>query len=239
MITKEKKIEIIKLFQTMEESLIVDDANLISIVSKCSSKKEKSEKLLAATDPIAPILRTALVINWREAAMKSRYERFRQEFQEIADLETLKVVIDSTDPLKFCKDYLNINANPQKPSENPKYRLLKALTNGFLMYKESVMAPTEIQAIRQWAENIDISDLRKDPIGKLKGVGIGVVENIRLNLGYSVVKPDRHVIGVMKQCLGINLPPESYTKFACSIGINPQYFDCVLFEYGKLKNISE
>lgn len=83
-------------------------------------------------------------------------------------------------------------------------------------------------------------DLKNDPIGKRHGVGPGVVGNIKLNLGERVVKLDRHVIGVMKKFLQLEgVPVDAYDEFAKFIGIeNPRYFDCILFEYGKAKNIS-
>ena len=74
--------------------------------------------------------------------------------------------------------------------------------------------------------------------GKRHGVGPGVVGNIKLNLGERVIKPDRHVIGVMKQFLQIDIPFDRYNEFARFIGLDPRYLDCILFEYGKLKNIS-
>lgn len=89
-----------------------------------------------------------------------------------------------------------------------------------------------------WSERVDLSNLKDDFIGKRHGVGVGVVENIRLNLGYRIVKPDRHIIGVMKNFLQVDIPPSGYSDFARLLGIDPRYFDCILFEYGKAKSIS-
>lgn len=199
---------------------------------------EESEALMKATDPIAPILRTALVINWRESAMKKRYESFRHRLPDIDSLSALKAAIDETSPIDFCSNYLGIRANPEKPEKNPKYMLLKALTRGFLEYQATQKIPSEIEAIRHWADRVDIGNLKGDPIGKLHGVGPGTVENIRLNLGYSTVKPDRHVIGVAQKVLGVTSSPLQYTKLAEFIGINPRRFDSVLFEYGKAAGVS-
>ena len=199
---------------------------------------EESEALMIATDPIAPILRTALVINWRESAMKKRYESFRQRFPNIDSLSSLQTAIDETLPIDFCANYLGIHANPDKPGKNPKYMLLKALTRGFIEYQGIQNIQREIEAIRHWADRVDIDNLKGDPIGNLHGVGPGTVENIRLNLGYSTVKPDRHVIGVAKKVLGIASSPLQYTQLAKFIGINPRRFDSVLFEYGKAAGVS-
>jgi len=170
--------------------------------------------------------------------MKSRYERFVKMFPEISTLSDLKRIMDSTDPLDFCKRYLNINANSSAPDKNPKYCLLRELTNGFLEYQKLFDFSSEIEAIRHWGSRVNLSDLKNDFIGKRRGVGKAVVENIRLNLGCRVIKPDRHVIGVMQKFLQINIPLDNYNEFARLIGKDPRYLDCILFEYGKAKKIS-
>lgn len=143
--------------------------------------------------------------------------------------------MDNKDALDFCKTYLNINA---KTDRNPKYCLLRELTNGFLEYQKFHRLPSEIEAIRHWSAGVKLDDLKKDFIGKRHGVGPGVVGNIKLNLGERVIKPDRHVIGVMKKFLQVDIALDRYNEFASFIGMDPRYLDCLLFEYGKAKSIS-
>lgn len=237
MITDFKKSEILSLLQGMENTLTASGQSIRDI---CANRIRESCLLLKSNDSLAPILRTALVINWREAAMISRYNRFRTEFPDVSCLSHLKNIIDNhhNDVLGFCRVYLNISPNPNAPHKNPKYNLLKELTNGFLGYKEEHGFATEIGALRDWCLRVDISNVKKDYIGKIKGVGIGVIENIRLNLGYSVIKPDRHVIGVMQSCFKVDIPVDRYNDFSTLLGIDRRYLDCILFEYGKLKGIS-
>jgi len=59
--------------------------------------------------------------------------------------------MDKTDPLDFCKRYLNINANSSTANENPKYCLLRELTNGFLEYQKEHSLSSEMEAIRHGA----------------------------------------------------------------------------------------
>ena len=158
--------------------------------------------------------------------MKSRYQRFVAMFPEISTLSALKRVMDTTEPLAFCETYLKIHANSAAADKNPKYCLLKALTDGFLEYQKLHGLSSEIEAIRQWSGRVKLDDLENDFIGK------------RLNLGDRVMKPDRHVIGVMEQCLQMKIPLDRYSEFAHLIGKNPRYLDCILFEYGKAKKIS-
>jgi hypothetical protein len=228
MLSDSKRDDALKRFVQIEQRVLSASG------SKRFAGNGEDTELLASSDAVAPVLRTALVINWRESAMKVRYERFRRQFPEIDSLAALKAAIDRTKPLDFCRTYLQINADPANPVANPKYRLLTTLTNAFLSYQASLGFQTEIEAMRDWAERVDLSNLRNDPIGMHKHVGPGTVENIRLNLGLPVVKPDRHVISTVKSALGIDVKPNEYTLLARALQQDPRYFDYILFEHGRL-----
>jgi hypothetical protein len=235
MLSNDKKEKVLSQINKIENIIISLGDGGIAIGTMCSAITAESAELADSCDSLMPILRTALVIKWRESAMKPRYDRFRNKFPKISTLLALKRIMDKTKPLDFCKTYLDINATTDK---NPKYCLLRELTDGFLEYQKHFGLSSEIEAIRHWSKQVDLSDLKNDPIGKRHGVGPAVVENIRLNLGCRVIKPDRHVIGVMKKFLQVDIPEDSYTEFAKFIGIDARYLDCILFEYGKIKNIS-
>ena len=235
MISIEKRNQVFSRVMEIEKTVVSRDGRDVSIQEIGEAAVRNAAMLAESSDALMPVLRTALVINWKEAAMKPRYDRFRAEFPEVSTLAKLKQVLDAVEPVEFCSMYLDINATSEM---NPKYRLLLGLTNGLLEYQRAVGLASEIEAIRHWAAQVDVKDLKNDPIGKIYGVGIGVVENIRLNLGLSVVKPDRHVIGVMETYLQVNIPHGSYGEFAESIGLDKRYFDSILFEYGKERDIS-
>ena len=238
MISSEKKLEVLARISEIENFILSSKGRDTSIGALCSAITAESSELSDSSDSLAPVLRTALVINWRESAMKSRYQRFVTMFPEISTLSALKRAMDTMEPLAFCKTYLNINANSTAADKNPKYSLLKALTEGFLEYQKLHGLSSEIEAIRHWSEGVKLDDLKNDFIGKRHGVGPAVVQNIRLNLGELVMKPDGHVIGVMQQFLQVKIPVDKCTEFADAIGKNPRYLDCILFEYGKAKKIS-
>jgi hypothetical protein len=229
------KNHVIEKFRKLEAHLLEGNQ---SIGGRCEAAFEIAKRLMLSNDAMTPVLRTALVINWRESAMKVRYERFRKLYPEVRSLRRLQELISMHSAEEFCVNCLDIHPNPESPEKNPKYALLKALTNGFLRYQHEIGATSEIDALRDWANSVDIKQLGDDPIGRLRGVGPGVVENIRLNLGLPTVKPDRHVIGVAKQCLGIDIRPSEYGDLCDHLGLDRRHFDCVLFEYGKAMNIS-
>jgi hypothetical protein len=224
-----------KLAEMEKTTVATEKQGNVPIEKLAREDAEISSSLLKSNDALMPVLRTALVINWKEKAMSSRYNHFRKSFPEITTLTQLKEAMDQEDPLAFCDAYLNIKASSEN---NPKYRLLKTLVDGFLEYCSTLGISTEIGALRHWAENVDIKNLNSDPIGRLHGVGIGVVENIRRNLGMHVIKPDRHVIGVMEKWLQLKLPPTEYGNLADSISVDRRYFDFVLFKFGQAKGIS-
>ena len=238
MLSDDEKQKVLSLINEIEQSIVRHADKDIGIGSLCRNITEESAKLTNSSDSLTPILRTALVINWKESAMRVRYDRFRKEFPNITTLSALKQKIDSTAALEFCKTYLDINASRSAADKNPKYCLLKELTDGFLEYQKEHGLSSEIEAIRHWSARVKPEDLKNDPIGKRHGVGPGVIGNIKLNLGERVSKPDRHVIGVMKEFLKVDISFDRYNEFAISIGKDPRYLDCILFEYGKLKNIS-
>lgn len=238
MISNDNKQKVLSLISEIEKSTVKRDGKDIAIGALCKNITEESAKLVNSSDSLTPILRTALVINWKESAMIVRYNRFRREFPNITTLSALKQAMDSTDAWEFCKKYLDINANSSAADKNPKYCLLRELTNGFLEYQKEHDLSSEIEAIRHWSARVKDKELKRDFIGKRHGVGPGVIGNIKLNLGELVIKPDRHVIGVMKEFLKVDIPFDRYNEFARFIGMNPRCLDCILFEYGKLKNIS-
>lgn len=232
------KDKFLKKLEELESELSFTQDYNLTIGKYCKNRLDNVQKLKESKDSLAPILRTALVINWREELMQKRYVRFREHFPHIKSLSCLKEIMDDVDALEFCKKYLDINADPLRANNNPKYMLLKGLTVGFLEYQLRFNKETEIEAIRDWASKINMKKLNEDFIGSRYGVGPGVVENIRLNLGYSVIKPDRHVIGVLRKIFKIDISYENYAALANEIDIDAFYLDCVLFEYGKIKGIS-
>ena len=235
MITDDERKEILSKISEIEATVVSRDGRAVSMREIGEAAVHISARLATSSDALMPVLRTALVINWREAAMKLRYDRFRTKFPEVSTLESLKQVMDEVEPVEFSRTYLDIKASSDR---NPKYRLLRGLTDGFLEYQHSAGQVAEIEAIRHWAEQVNLKKLKSDPIGRIHGVGPAVVENIRLNLGLSVVKPDRHVIGVMEKFLQVEIPRGSYGEFADRIGMDRRYFDSIAFEYGKEKSIS-
>ena len=184
--------------------------------------------------PVYPVISTALAINWKENLALPRKERFFKLYPQIDTLEKLKEVIYKTEPRQFLAEYLNINSNQDDPSKNPKYTLLKNLCEGFLEYKVENNITSEIEAILDWANKVNINNLDTDIIGKRSGVGPAVVQNIQLTLNFNTIKGDRTVLRQLSD-FGIKVKPENVATVATELGVSEVYLDTVLFEYGKAK----
>lgn len=57
------------------------------------------------------------------------------------------------------------------------------------------------EALRQWAAKSQLENWKKDPIGKIKGVGINTYQYLRMMGGIDTAMPDKVVRKVIKQIL--------------------------------------
>lgn len=221
-------------FHHLEESWGIDDiTQKEGLLKEIAKEKENRLKEYAKVDStVYPIINTALVINWKWETAKKRIDRFYKLFPYLDTLQKLNTEIENKNPVTFCKKFLQINATSER---NPKYQLLSNLCKGFLLYKETHKFSTEREALIHWANNVDLYKLKNDPIGRLPGVGPGVVQNLRMMMGVDVVKPDRHVINVLGSEFGISIDFNQFNDLARELGLSPTYLDKVLYEYGRKK----
>jgi len=84
MLSNDKKQAVLARISEIEKYVLKHQGKDIPIDVVCGIKTAESDELAKLSDSVMPILRTALVINWRESAMKSRYEHFRTAFPEIS-----------------------------------------------------------------------------------------------------------------------------------------------------------
>ena len=227
-----EKIQGLKCFLTEIENLYVTNENDSVTIRQLALRRQKEavecDKL--SKSPVDSVVSTALVINWGEELARPRIKHFKKK--QINSIEMLYETILNTEPKLFLKEYLDINSD--KPTYNPKYKLLKTLCQAFLKYKTKHNFESEIEAMIHWADNLDIKDLDNDTVGKNYGVSYGVVQNIKLTLGYNVIKPDRHVLKILKERLNKTIKPQELSELAVDLEMSELYLDTLLFEYGKL-----
>jgi hypothetical protein len=231
------KAELKKRFKKLEDFIGIDDStgerNKLSLLAKKREKLFLSSKLKTSA---GPLIEVSLVINWNYArTAKPRIDRFNKEFPEIKTIHQLDNLIKKTTPGLFLKKYFDINSSD--PRNNPKYKLLRSLIAGFQEYQLKIGIDDEIEMLYHWGKQMNLQEYSKDPVGKQKGVGPGVVQNLRLCLGMQVVKPDRHVINTIKNQLKIDVKPTEFPALAKELGVSPLYLDKVLFEFGRNKTM--
>ncbi len=65
----------------------------------------------------------------------------------------------------------------------------------------SKLSPNDRKSLRLWAETSSLDDWKKDPIGRIKGVGLITYQYLRMMAGIDTVMPDKIVKKVINEIL--------------------------------------
>jgi len=65
----------------------------------------------------------------------------------------------------------------------------------------STVSEDDKEALRTWARNADLENWRKDPVGRIKGVGLVTFQYLRMMGGVDTVMPDKIVKRVINEIL--------------------------------------
>lgn len=232
--------EFLKKFKILEDFIGTDDrtGKRAPLRELALDREKRWQDKLEQKSSLFPVFNVSLTINWDfEKLAKPRIDRFKKLYPEITSLQELKNRLNEEGPKLFIKKYMDIEADPKNPDKNPKFALLKTLIDGFLSYQKKFGFINEYEALRHWADNLNLKEYKQDYIGCRKGVGLGTIQNIKLNMGYNVVKPDRHVRNVLKTFFDVDIEFYQHDELARELDFTPLYFDKVLFEYGRNKGL--
>lgn len=159
----------------------------------------KSAKSIEVKNAAVALINTVLAMRqrWRETA-NPRVEEFKRNYSHIKTLQDLKVFMEAMSERKFCEKVLGLKVKVQ---EKPfwRYKMLKELVIAFMKYQKENGFDDDWEGIQDWAKKVDINELEKDTIGKIKNVGLATVQNLRLLCGIDTVKPDVHVKEALKR----------------------------------------
>lgn len=243
MFSQERIAEFRATLEELEKATVQDDmSRKVKALGVLAREREEEFRLgkRSSSKPVDIIVNTSLAINWKWTTAKSRIDYFLTKFPEINSLQKLNEEISKFDDCrKFMQKYFNLNA---KSERNPKYRLLKSLTKGFLdlsgEYSISLREEDEIKILKCWAEKfLSHRVIKNDPIGRLDGVGEGTIYNMLLLLGYDVVKPDRHFKRMLNEHFNLSYSPSTLEGLCKVLGCSQVYLDKVLYEYGRNKSV--
>ena len=130
---------------------------------------------------------TSIGLNYFQAVVP-RVMDFRGEFLETGRIRTLKeLAVESTEGLQ------GVWRNRRS------WGVAKGVAGYLSGIAESGIG--EKEALRRWAVEVDLRRWRRDPIGRIKGVGINTLQYLRMMGGVDTVMPDKIVKRVINGIL--------------------------------------
>lgn len=185
-----KKLGFIKTkIETMRETKIYENGEETTVgqLSKANVRDLKVENAVLA------LINTTLAMRakWYETA-KPRVDAFETKYSNVKTLQDLLALMNSMSEKEFCEKVLNFRAHPR-------YVILREMTEAFIDYQKKNGFSDDWLAMQDWAKKVDLKNLDKDIMGKIKRVGLATVQNLRLICGIDTVKPDVHVKESLKE----------------------------------------
>ncbi len=136
-----------------------------------------------------------LSINRRyDSFVKPRVERFAQCYPEITRLEQLQDLI-----AQHGYEDFHVVWNYRHPE---RVRLLHQLVDWFITYRQTTTFEADLDAMKHWAVHAPLANLG---VTGIKGIGFATAQYIRMMLGVSTIKPDRHIKHAIRDGLGHSL----------------------------------
>lgn len=175
----------------MRGTRIRDTGELIGKVAKKHLVSQWAET------PAEALVNTALAIRskWKET-VEPRLDAFRKNYSEVKTISDLEKLIESMSEYEFCDKVLDVKI---KKTPYWRYEMLKGMVISFIQYQKDKGFTSDYEAMKDWAQKCDLSNLEGDIIGKLPNVGLATVQNLRICLGINTLKPDVHIKRALKE----------------------------------------
>lgn len=139
---------------------------------------------------------TSIGLNYFQAVVP-RVEKFRKEFIEPGRIKSLE-------DLPSLKD-----EELEKIWKNRRSWQMAKSTASYLAKLKLEKGLTDKEAFIYWAKHSKLEDWEKDPVGRIKGVGINTFQYLRMMGGIDTVMPDKvvkRVIGEILKKAGMKMP---------------------------------
>lgn len=189
--------KITQLKEKIEEMRSVKIKDNSGEIITIGEKARKEVKGLLVDNAALAIINTVIAMRQRwETTAEPRIKRFQEKFPHITTLQDLRKLIDSMDEREFCKKALGFN---RKEKDWWRYILLKELVNAFIQFQHEKGFSSDWDALKDWAKNIDVSNIEEAIIGRIKNCKLATIQNLRLVLGIDTLKPDVHVKNAFKE----------------------------------------
>ena len=118
--------------------------------------------------------------------------------------------------------------------DKKKYETLTSIVQSVLMLDSGAI--NDYGIMRNWAANAKLNERKKDPIGRLRYVGIATFQHLRMVFGVDTVKPDQRVKEVLLREFGAKLSDEkailAVEEIAHATGFRVAEIDQIFVKYG-------
>lgn len=183
-----------------------------------------------AETPAEVLINTALAIRqkWKET-VEPRLRAFRRNYPNVRTIYDLERFADSMSEDDFCEKVFGMKIR-ERP--NRRYKILRSMVKSFVQYQEEKEFTSDYEAMQDWAENCDLSNLEEDIIGRIPNVNIATVQNLRICLGIDTLKPDVHIRNSMKE-IGLGNDVELAELISELTGYSPRELDQIFWYWDK------
>ena len=191
---------------------------------------EKHELSKWANNPAEALLNTVLAVRqrWFEK-VEPCLENFTQNYPNVQTIYDFKKLIESMNVYEFCDKIFFMKI---KKASFWRYNMLKEMITAFIEYQMNNGFTSDYEAMKNWAKNCNLSDLKNDMIGKLPNVGLATVQNLRICLGINTLKPDRHIQNALKE-MGLGNNVEVCELISEITGYTPLELDQIFWHWDK------
>jgi len=183
-----------------------------------------------ADNPAEALINTVLAVRQRwDETVVPRLKAFRRNYPNIKTIYDLKKLIESMSEYDFCDKVFDMKI---KETPNQRHKMLKGMVTVFIQYHKEKGFSSDSKAMKDWAENCDLSDLESDIIGELPNVGLATVQNLRICLGINTLKPDVHIKRAMEE-IGLGNDVEVCELISELTGYSPLELDQIFWHWDK------
>jgi hypothetical protein len=176
-------------------------------------------------NPVLVCTDAVLSINRKYGSfVKPRLDYFVQHYPDVTQLEQMLELIQ-----RHGYEGFQVVWNYKHPD---RVRLLERVLNWFVAYRNSTTFQNDIDAMRHWADTTSLDDLG---ITSVEGIGFATAQYIRMLLGVSTIKPDRHILRAVQDGVGHTLPNVQVVALAeqtaQQLGTDVNKLDYAIWDY--------
>lgn len=183
-----------------------------------------------AETPAEALLNTALAIRqrWKET-VEPRLAAFKKNYPSTRTVYDLRMLVDSMNEYDFCKNGFGMHITE---TPNRRYKMLKDMIAVFIKYQEEKGFSSDKEAMKDWAEKCNLSNLKNDIIGRLPNVGLATVQNLRICMGMNTLKPDVHIKNALKE-IGLGNDADLCDLVSELTGYSPLELDQIFWHWDR------